>query len=169
MISWRFGLGHYGRVTFGHRWRNGKFRHRCDSILWRFVWRHGIESILWRMFLSWMEPHFRHNLPSVMVANGTVNGICDVWCRFDHRCSYVLVIISCLRHLHLTWCWRQQWHGRWRGGDIIDDVTANGAVTSAMTWQLTSSFWNRHRRQVLIVTWYYLQSSHFEIKWSRFT
>jgi hypothetical protein len=29
-------------------------------------------------FWSWMEPHFRHNLPSVVVANGTINGVCDV-------------------------------------------------------------------------------------------
>jgi hypothetical protein len=27
---------------------------------------------------SWMEPHFRHNLPSIMGANDTVNDICVV-------------------------------------------------------------------------------------------
>jgi hypothetical protein len=27
---------------------------------------------------SWMEPHFCHNLPSIMVANGAVNGVCVV-------------------------------------------------------------------------------------------
>jgi hypothetical protein len=29
-------------------------------------------------FWSLMEAHFHHNLPPVMVANGTVNGVCDV-------------------------------------------------------------------------------------------
>jgi hypothetical protein len=34
---------------------------------------------------------------------------------------------------------------------FASDMTADVAVTSLMTWQLTSSFWNRHRRQVYIV------------------
>jgi hypothetical protein len=46
-------------------------------------------------------------------------------------------------------------------------MAAAVAVTSSMMWQLTSSFWNRHRRQVYIVTEWYLPSSPFDIKWSQ--